>query len=137
LELADALIINKADGDAERQAAQSLAQYQGVIDLVSHNPNWKTRVMSCSGLKNKNIDIIYLMINEFVKIYSQNDLLMNKRLSQNRDWFIKIIDELFNMHLCSDSSLAKLKSDLERDVTLGKTLPLTAAQEYVHKVFTK
>lgn len=137
LELADALVINKADGDAINQAIQSLAQYQSVIDLVRNNPNWKTRVMSCSALKNQNIELIHQMIIEFIAVHSKNDLLKNKRLAQNKNWFIKIIDELFSIHLRSQPNLTKLKSSLELDVLTGNKLALTAAQEYIQKVFEK
>jgi LAO/AO transport system kinase len=137
LELADALIINKADGDAINQAIQSLAQYQSVIDLVRNNPNWKTRVMSCSALKNQNIDLIYQMIVEFTSIYSKNDLLNNKRLAQNKNWFHKIIDELFGIHVRSNEAIFKKKAILEQEVISGKKLALVAAQEYVNLVFKK
>ena len=127
LELADALIIN--------QATQSMAQYQSVIDLVRNNPHWKTRVMSCSALKNQNIDLIYKMVTDFMSVYAQNDLLKNKRLIQNKNWFLKIIDELFNMHLRSNPMLTQMKSSLEEDVLSGKRLALVAAQEYVSQIF--
>lgn len=137
LELADALIINKADGDAINQAIQSLAQYQSVIDLVRNNPNWKTRVMSCSALKNQNIDLVYQMIVEFRSIYSKNDLLNNKRLAQNKNWFLKIIDELFGIHVRSNEAIFKKKAILEQEVLSGKKLALVAAQEYVNLIFIK
>lgn len=137
LELADALIINKADGDAVNQAIQSMAQYQSVIDLVRNNPHWKTRVMSCSALKNQNIDLIYQMVTDFINVHSKNDLLKNKRLAQNKNWFLSIIDELFKMNLRSNASLVQLKLSLEKDVLEGKTLALLAAQKYVDQIFKK
>jgi LAO/AO transport system kinase len=137
LELADALIINKADGDAVNQAAQSHAQYQSVIDLVRNNPNWKTRVMTCSALKNHNIDLIHNMVTEFMNIHSKNNLLKNKRLGQNKNWFTKIINEFFNIHLKNDKKLSAVKIDLESQVLAGEKLAIVAAREYVDLVFKK
>ena len=63
------------------------------------------------------------------------EILQEKRLKQNRDWFLKIINELFNRRLRADKNLEILKQQLENDVISGKKMALGAAQEYLAQVF--
>jgi LAO/AO transport system kinase len=55
LELADAVIINKADGNFLPQANQTMAQYSSAMELMRHDPHWKTQVLQCSALEKKNL----------------------------------------------------------------------------------
>jgi LAO/AO transport system kinase len=134
LELADAIIINKADGDAVNLAKQSLAQYNSALELFRHNPNWKTRTETCSALNNQNIDSIYEILNDFKKSVGEKFLKEN-RLNQNKDWYLKLVQELINFTISSNSKLAKKKLDLEHKVAKGEILALTAAQEFIAHIF--
>ena len=134
LELADAIIINKADGEALNLAKQSLAQYNSALELFRHNPNWKTKTEMCSALHNQNISKIYDIINEY-KIAVGDKYLTENRLNQNRDWYLKLIQEIINFTISSNHDLTAKKSELEQKVAKGQMLALTAAQEFVKHVF--
>ena len=51
MELADALVINKADGDSESLATMTQRQYTSAMSLLRHNSSWEPRVMTCSALE--------------------------------------------------------------------------------------
>ena len=65
LELADALVINKADGDSEQMAQLSRTHYTSAMNLLRHTTFWTPRVMTCSALKLINIDAIWGMIIDY------------------------------------------------------------------------
>jgi LAO/AO transport system kinase len=135
LELANAVIINKADGDILPQAAQTLAQYSSAMELMRHDPHWKARVLQCSALEKKNLDTIYDMIEEYKQLTTASGHFNQKRLSQNANWFQKLFLELINIKVNQNPTLAKIKRKLEEDVCKGTTLPLIAAQEYIDLIF--
>ena len=60
LELADCVVINKADGDILPQAERTLAQYTSAMELMKHDPHWKAQVLKCSALEKT-----YFRINKF------------------------------------------------------------------------
>ena len=135
LELADAVIINKADGDILPQAQKTLAQYSSAMELMRNDPNWKVQVLMCSALKKKNLDTIYQMIEEYKTFTTSTGYFKEKRLSQNEEWFKKLIFELINNHLKLDQKLAQTKEKLKESVLKGTSLPLVAAKEYVDRIF--
>lgn len=135
LELADAVIINKADGEILPQANQTLAQYTSAMELMRHDPHWKAQVLKCSALEKTNLDIIYKMIEDYKISTTATGYFSEKRLSQNEDWFKKLVMEIINQKLNQNPEFAKAKNKLEANVNSGKSLPLVAAQEYVDLVF--
>jgi len=135
LELADAVIINKADGDILPQAQKTLAQYSSAMELMRNDPNWKAQVLMCSALEKKNLDTIYQMIEEYKNISTTTGHFQEKRLAQNEEWFKKLIFELINHKLKLDKGLEQKKVQLKDSVLKGVKLPLAAAQEYVDQIF--
>jgi len=134
LELANAIIINKADGDSLNYAKQSLAQYSSVLELFHQNPNWKIKTLTCSALYNHGIDEIYKTLQEYKTVVG-NEFIQTQRRNQNRDWFLKLVDELIKLHLSSDEKLNSVKQQLQADVLSGKSIPLQAAEKYVRTIF--
>ncbi|MBC7538071.1 MAG: methylmalonyl Co-A mutase-associated GTPase MeaB [Bacteriovorax sp.] len=134
LELADAVIINKADGDILPQANLTLAQYSSAMELMRHNPHWKARVLSCSALLKKNLDTIYSMIEEYKETTAVSGYFEKKRLAQNQEWFKKLINELIEQKILQNKDLIKSRHEIESKVVKGEILPLKAAQEYLNLI---
>lgn len=137
LELADAVIINKADGETISAAHQTLAQFSSAMELMRFDPLWKTQVLLCSALEKKNLDIIYQMIEEYKNSTTSSGYFLEKRLSQNEEWFKNLVWELINNQLKMNSQLKQKKDALTESVLNGSVLPLVAAQEYVDLIFKK
>lgn len=137
LELADAVIINKADGDILPLANQTLAQYSSAMELMRHDPHWKAQVLQCSALEKKNLDTIYQMIEEYKRITTATGYFKEKRLAQNEEWFKKLISELISNKLKTNPQFEHTKEKLKEAVLKGIALPLVAAQEYVDLIFKK
>ena len=134
LELADCVVINKADGDILPQAERTLAQYTSAMELMKLDPHWKAQVLKCSALEKTNLDTIYKMIEEYRESTSKSGYFLEKRLSQNQDWFKKLIFELINLKLNQNKNLVMLKEELSQKVHNDEILPLTAAHDYVENV---
>lgn len=135
LELADSIIINKADGEFLKKAMNAQAQYTSALEIVRSNPHWKTQVLHCSSIEKKNFDQIYEMVQSYQKTAKNNGYFEEKRNTQNKEWFKKLINELFNQRLKQNAQFVKARHELETAVSGGKTLPLSAAQKYIDLIF--
>jgi LAO/AO transport system kinase len=131
IELADALVINKADGENITQANISQSQYQNALHLIAPQSHWTPEVLTCSALEGTHLDSIYKMLNKYKKL-SNND----KRLKQNKNWFLKLVENQFHKRLEQNKTLVNKKQDLEKQVLEDKILPLTAANTYLDLVFS-
>ena len=131
LELADAVIINKADGEILPQANLTHAQYTSAMELMRHHPHWKTPVLKCSALKRKNLDTIYNMIEEYKETTKASGYFEQKRLSQNQEWFKRLVGELLDSKINQSKKLKKIREDYSKAIKENKTLPLKAANDFI------
>lgn len=131
LELVDGVIINKADGDATNQAMQAFAQYSSAMELMRHNAHWKVEVLQCSSIEKKNLDKVYEMIERYKSTTTSSGYFKEKRLTQNKEWFLKLINEIIQSRLLSDKKLEAEKSKLKEQAVNSQKTVLTAANEYV------
>jgi LAO/AO transport system kinase len=135
LELANAVVINKADGEAINQANVTHAQYQSALELLRHDPHWKTEILTCSAIFKINLDKIYSMLEKYQKSTSESNFFQSKRLSQNKEWFSKLVNELFKLKIRESKKLSHKKDELEQKVLIGNELPLSAATEFIKLIF--
>jgi len=123
MELADALIITKADGDNLQQAKNAALAYKGALHLFPTMENgWSPKVNICSALENNGINEISDTINTFDKQMIHNGWKMKNREKQNNYCLHqRIKEELGTKKYKSLFSDGKLKK-LERELTNGKTI---------------
>jgi LAO/AO transport system kinase len=133
LELADALVINKADGESINLAKQAQQHYQNAFHLLQDNSFWTPRVMSCSALEQKNIDAVWEMITEFQKLAKDSGLFDQHRRQQNSQWMKKLLHEMIDLRLNQNESIRTLSKKLEQEVVQGMCTPYAAAKQIVEK----
>lgn len=134
LELADLIVVNKADGQTVQLAKAAVQQYAGAVELLTSVSLWKPRVVATSSLEKTGIDNVYDIINEYKNTPSVSGSLKVKRAEQNKNWFNKLVHELIELRINSKSEYKKKRLDLEDAVTQNQKSPLTAATEYVNEV---
>lgn len=134
LELADALVINKADGESINLAKQTQQHYQNAFHLLQSDNFWTPRVMSCSALEHKNIDAVWQMIVEYeqaAKRTGQFDLI---RREQNSQWMKKLLHEMIELRLNQNAQVRALSEQLEHKVVEGSCTPYAAAKQIVESL---
>jgi LAO/AO transport system kinase len=134
LELADALVINKADGESENLANLSKQQYAGAMSLLRHMSFWTPQVMTCSALTLLNIDAVWQMILDYFSQAQENDRFKGKRAQQNRDWMHQLVNEMLLLKLEQSASVAALLPQLEADVENQQVTPYAAAQQIIDSI---
>lgn len=134
LELADALVINKADGESENLANLSKQQYAGAMSLLRHMSFWTPQVMTCSALKLFNIDTVWQMILDYFSQAQDNGSFKGKRAQQNREWMHQLVNQMLFLKLEQSARVAAMLPQLEADVENQKVTPYAAAQQIIDSI---
>ena len=123
MELADGLIINKADGDNITNANNAALTYKRALHLFPSMENgWTPQVSTCSAIENTGIDTIWDMINTYDSQMSASGWKNENRKKQNIYWLHHIVkEELGSKQYSSLLAEGKLK-DLEKELIKGKTI---------------
>jgi LAO/AO transport system kinase len=126
MELADALLVNKADGENMAQATRTRAHYQNALNMFSHGGFWVPRVLMCSALEHRGIDEVWAMIGEYRAAAETNGALAERRARQNAAWFRHLIAETLEQRFRADPRVAARLPALERQVLRGEVSPRAA-----------
>lgn len=129
LELADTIVINKADGASDIIAKTTKQHYSGAMSLLKHTGFWKPRVMTCSALNNIGIDEIWNTISEFKAGAESEGVLESKRAKQNLAWMRQLVNELLLRSLHTNPSVREALPGIEQRVQAAEITPLAAAME--------
>jgi LAO/AO transport system kinase len=128
IEMADAIAINKADGDNLKRAKSAQIEFNRALHFYPEKDSgWQPKVVLCSAMNNKGIDDIWSMIFEYIELTKENNYFLNKRLDQNKFWLLQTIEEQLKNEFFND---AKIKAELKTQLKLiasNKTTPFAAA----------
>lgn len=134
VELADMIVVNKADGDLERAAARSAADYRGALGFLhARHPDWKVPVETCSAIEGKGIEKIWDTVERYRNTMMDNGEFERTRAAQAKAWLWNEVSETLLETLRRDDSIRRQIAALEQDVANGRTSPWVAAQQLVTK----
>jgi len=92
-------------------------------------------VMTCSALRNENIQAVWGMISDYQVDATKNGALAEKRARQAKEWMNKLLHEMLDIKLKENPAIKALLPELNRKVTDGETTPFLAAQRIVELLF--
>lgn len=129
IEMADAIAINKADGDNLKAAKLAKVEFNRALHLYpAKASNWQPKVTLCSGLQNEGIADIWKVIEEYLEITKSNNYFSSKRNEQNKYWLIQTIEEQLKSDFFNHPTI---KIELQKQLALieaNKTTPFVAAE---------
>lgn len=129
-ELADALVVNKADGDGERRAKLALSDLRSALRyLPRKRKSWQPRALAVSGLTGLGLDDLWSLIDEHRQLLSSTSELAELRASQQRTWMWALIRERLEDAFRHHAAVAEALPRLERAVEVGTTTSSAAADE--------
>ena len=131
MELADALVINKCDGESINLAARTRAQYQSAVNLLHYTTFWTPRVLTCSAIEQQGIDTVWGMVVDYYYMALENGSFETKRSKQNIEWMRRLMHEMVDMRINGTAEIRSLFPQLEAQVTNGATTPYNAAKRIV------
>jgi LAO/AO transport system kinase len=129
LEIADALAINKADGENVAPAQQAASQYIAALNLFRHtSPTWDPPVVTLSALEARGMDTVWGIIQDHRAKLGATGELAAKRREQQRVWFWNVVEEGIKARFLGRPDVRALSSELEAAVVEGRTSPTAAAR---------
>jgi len=128
LELADAIVVNKADGSSESLARTTQQHYRSAMSLLRHDDFWEPKVMTCSALQRHGVEDIWKMISDYADASRANGAFDEVRAEQNLSWMRQLVDELLRDQLAKHPRVREALPSLEADVRSAAQTPLAAAQ---------
>jgi LAO/AO transport system kinase len=127
VELADIVVINKADLDPKAAALARSQFTQALSMLRSASPNWRPPVVTTSAVTGAGIDAFWAVIERFCKIMNEHDEMKTKRQRQAVDWMWTLIDSGLRSRFRQHPQVRHHLEMISRAVAGGAQTPATAA----------
>jgi len=138
LEMADAIVINKADGDNLLRAEIAKKEYQTALNMLMPNsPNWSPPVLTCSAVEGRGIDTIWKTILEHRDKLTVSGEMAEKRKTQSLDWMAFLLDDGLRQWFYASPHVRKALPTLRRNVEENKISPTAAADSLLAFLHTK
>lgn len=135
VELADAVLINKADGDNLLPARLAEEEFKRALSyLKSPTRGWKPKAMTCSALNNQGIEEIWELIWKFKAQTEQNGVFAERRQKQMLTWLHDLLTEYALNVFYNNSKVKEFLPEIEKAVLKGE-LPSTFAAGKLIEIF--
>lgn len=130
LELADVVVVNKADGDNVHKALIARKQYESALQfLAPASPSWVPLVLTCSALEMRDIDKVWEIVLSHRKKLLATGELETKRKRQTVDWMWSLIKEALKERFYQHPDIKKILPKITKKVENGTTAPTVAASQ--------
>jgi len=136
MEMADGVVITKADGENLKKANQAHADFQHALHLFSNSDSgWKPKVITSSALEKRGINETWKLIQDYLTLTKGNGFFEKNRDQQNLVWFQESIQLLLRQQLSKSKELKLKIKTLESDILGKKILPSRAANQIINDFF--
>lgn len=136
MELADLVVVNKADGDLKPAARRAAAEYGAALHLMRpKSPNWTPSVALASALKGEGLEEIWASIQEFREKMDETGELQGRRAEQAKTWMWTELREGLLSQLRTHAEASRLVGELENEVAAGGMTPTAAANRLLAILF--
>ena len=132
MEMADGVVITKADGENIKRTNQACADFQYALHLFSESDSkWKPEVLTSSALEKKGIMETWDVIEKYVHFTKNNHYFDHQRNQQGLIWFRESIQQALIQELAKSQSINARLKFLEDQIINKKVLPSMAAREII------
>ena len=136
MEMADSIIINKADGDNLQKAMLAVAEYQNAINLFPPTQSgWKPVVEKCSSKFNTNIENIWQIVLNYVNDTKLTGYFANRRSEQMQNYMFQAIDQGLRDSFYQNSGIQQHIHEYQIKIGEGKISPYIAAQNLLRMYY--
>lgn len=133
MEIADAIIINKADGDNKNKAKLAIREYKNAIHLFPANTNnWIPKVDACSAIENTGIENVWEIIENFKNLTVSNGSFEENRKQQAKFWLENTVNDALQTLFYNDKNVKEKLTTIQNQVINGEISPFKAAKELLN-----
>jgi LAO/AO transport system kinase len=137
VELADLIMVNKADGALEATARTTAAEYANAVHFLRpRSTAWQVRVLTCSALERTGIDGMWDAVGDHQRALDATGELGGRRADQSSQWMWSEITDGLLDRLRADSDTRRRAELLDAEVRAGRVSPTGAAQKVLEGFLT-
>ena len=130
LELADIVVVNKADGEHLREARKAARDLSGAIRLIYPRETlWRPPVLTMSALEGTGLDELWETVERHRKVLIEAGEFEPRRRTQQVDWTWQMVRDTVLDRVLANPAVRKARADVERKVLAGQLTPALAAQQ--------
>lgn len=134
MEMADAIVINKADGNNIPRARRAQAEFANALHLFPPSlSGWTPEVRTCSALYNQGIPEVWSMVQEYASIVRASGFLDESRLEQSRYWMYETLKEGIYNQVFNDPAMKTELEAHEKAISEGHITSFMAATSILNK----
>jgi LAO/AO transport system kinase len=134
MEMADAILITKVDGDNTAAARRAQADYRNALHLFPPaSSGWTPEVMPCSAVTGKGLPEIWDMLGRYRQTTTQNGFFARNRQTQNLGWMHDTVRQALEDSFYANPHIRSMLPGIEKAVQTGQIPPLVAAQELLNQ----
>lgn len=132
VELADLVLVNKADGELQAHAERTAAEYANALRLLRpRSHNWQVPVRTCSALTGVGVAEAWTLVEQYRHALGESGELAERRAAQARSWLWDSVSADLIDALKSDAGVKKRLPEIEQLVADGTLTPAAAARTLV------
>lgn len=132
MEMCDALIITKADGENKDKAKRAIVEYRNALHLYPPTPSgWQPKVGYCSALTGERVEEVWSIVEEYVKHTQQNGYFEQYRTEQEIQRLHETIEQLLKDRFYQNTDTQQLK-ELEQQVAQKQLSAYSAAEQLIN-----
>lgn len=129
MELVDAIIVTKADGDNKEKAIKTRNEYNQILRLLkAATEGWQTKAVACSSVTGEGISDVWELILDFFNSTKKSGVFYIRRKKQTTDWLLTSIRERLEQTFFQNEQIKKRLPVVQRNVETGR-LPVSIAVE--------
>ena len=138
MEMADAIVINKADGDNIKKAQFAKVEFNRALHLFpAKKSGWTPKTATCSALTSEGIPEVWNTITEFLNLTQSNSYFFEKRQNQNHFWMIETINDQLKSNFYNNPEIQQQLDSTKKAVQNDEISPFAAASLLLEKYFKK
>jgi len=132
VEMADMLVINKADGKLIEISNRAKLDYKNALHLFPPiDSNWEVPVLSCSAIEKTGLDDILKLLKDYQNKMDKSGFLKDQRKKQNEYWLTESLFDALKADFLSNKKVALHLDQLKKKVSSEKLSPFKAAEELI------
>lgn len=132
IELADAIVVNKADGDNKQRAMMAKVDYDRILHyLRPATEGWMTKSHTCSAVTGDGIPEIWKMVDEFHEVTLSSGFFQRRRRMQMLSWVHAMVQEYLQAKFLSHPAVMTQIPHIEEEVMNGHMTATLAVKELI------
>ncbi|MBQ3173600.1 MAG: methylmalonyl Co-A mutase-associated GTPase MeaB [Alistipes sp.] len=136
MEMADMMVITKADGENIQKAELAKAQYQGALHLFPlPDSEWRPKVYTCSSLEGTGLEEVWQGVEQYLQHIELNGYFTSNRNRQNKYWMYETINETLKSSFYNNPEIEAKMAEVEQRVLEAKLSSFIAAKELLDIYF--